>query len=179
MEEYPEITEFFLNVSTNIFAEVDSGGRVIYANNKAEYAFRLQSAATLDKAFDEDTAAVLKKHLHNTFFQHYPETFSFEFQGRFYNAFIYPRQNNAALCIEDITERRQLSHRLHQTKQRLEFAERTAKLGYWELDILAKHFYWSAEMYRIFGIDNPHISDKKNLIREQVFEEDFLFIKKR
>lgn len=83
MEEYPEITEFFLNVSTNIFAEVDSGGRVIYANNKAEYAFRLQSAATLDKAFDEDTAAVLKKHLHNTFFQHYPETFSFEFQGRF------------------------------------------------------------------------------------------------
>lgn len=43
MEEYPEITEFFLNVSTNIFAEVDSGGRVIYANNKAEYAFRLQS----------------------------------------------------------------------------------------------------------------------------------------
>ena len=179
MEEYPEITEFFLNVSTNIFAEVDSGGRVIYANNKAEYAFRLQSAATLDKAFDEDTAAVLKKHLHNTFFQHYPETFSFEFQGRFYNAFIYPRQNNAALCIEDITERRQLSHRLHQTKQRLEFAERTAKLGYWELDILAKHFYWSAEMYRIFGIDNPHISNKKNLIREQVFEEDFPIYKEK
>ena len=76
MEEYPEITEFFLNVSTNIFAEVDSGGRVIYANNKAEYAFRLQSAATLDKAFDEDTAAVLKKHLHNTFFSTTPKLFS-------------------------------------------------------------------------------------------------------
>lgn len=42
-----------------------------------------------------------------------------------------------------------------------------------------KTFYWSAEMYRIFGIDNPHISDKKNLIREQVFEEDFPIYKEK
>lgn len=34
-------------------------------------------------------------------------------------------------------------------------------------------------MYRIFGIDNPHISDKKNLIREQVFEEDFPIYKEK
>lgn len=83
MEEYPEITEFFLNVSTNIFAEVDSGGRVIYANNKAEYAFRLQSAATLDKAFDEDTAAVLKNICTIPFFSTTPKLFLLNFRDAF------------------------------------------------------------------------------------------------
>lgn len=63
--------------------------------------------------------------------------------------------------------------------QRMNFAERLAKLGYWELDIKAKRFYWSAEMYQIFGVEANKTNNKKNLFREQVLPDDLHIYKEK
>ena len=68
---------------------------------------------------------------------------------------------------------------LGQCRQRREFAEKTAHLGYWELDVETKRIYWSREMYRIFGYAKVIKSHKRNLIREGIFAEDFSFYKQQ
>ena len=43
--------------------------------------------------------------------------------------------------------------RLRETARRLEDAQRVAKIGSWELDLIAGAQNWSTEIYRIFEID--------------------------
>ena len=62
--------------------------------------------------------------------------------------------------------------------QRMSFAEKLAKLGYWELDIKAKRFYWSAEMYQIFGVDVNKYNNK-NFFREQILPDDLHIYKEK
>lgn len=38
-------------------------------------------------------------------------------------------------------------------ERRLKQAERIAKIGHWELDLVKNHLYWSEEIYRIFELD--------------------------
>ena len=174
MESRRELNEFFLNISTNIFMELDSRGRIIYASDKARYVFSRDNliGANLTDFWEPEKRTKIEEALQNVSYQHYPETLSLEFQERYYNLFLYPRKKSIAACFEDITERRHLSHHLHQSRQRLDFAERTAHLGYWELDLPDKKFYWSAEMFRIFGQKAAHVSSKRNLIREGILPED-------
>jgi PAS domain S-box-containing protein len=42
---------------------------------------------------------------------------------------------------------------LKESERRLREAERLARLGHWELDIIANKLHWSAETFRIFGMD--------------------------
>ena len=62
--------------------------------------------------------------------------------------------------------------KISQLQRRLEFAERTANIGYWELDLLTKKFYWSKEMYRIFVVQRRAEGSHRNLIRETIFQDD-------
>lgn len=174
MKATAELKEFLLNISTNIFLEINSYGQILYASSKAQYVFHIHNRKDMFifEVFEASDTNYLKEHIKNVIYQQYPENFKLEYQERYYNIFAYPFGENVILSLDDITEKRQLSHYLYQTKSRLEFAERTAHLGYWELDLTSKHFYWSAEMYRIFGVDASNVSLKRNLIREQLFPED-------
>lgn len=42
---------------------------------------------------------------------------------------------------------------LRQSEARLNQAQRSAQIGYWELDLISSKLYWSDEVYRIFEID--------------------------
>ena len=81
--------------------------------------------------------------------------------------------------MEDKEKLARALQELKQSRQRREFAERTAHLGYWELDLETKRFYWSKEMYRIFGYAKVIKNHKRNLIREGIFAEDFTFYKQQ
>lgn len=180
MTENNAFLEFLLNISTNIFLELDRYSRILYASAKAQYIFCISHPeGTLKDYLPGEVVKTINNHLKNVLYQNYPENFNITINERVYNVFAYPFENHIVLCLEDITERRHLSHHLYQTKQRLEFAEKTAHLGYWELDLNAKRFYWSAEMYRIFGLDAKNISHKRNLIRDQILEEDLPLYKKQ
>lgn len=176
-----ELKEFLLNISTNVFLEINAYGQILYASSKAQYIFHIhnQKDMFIFEVFNSADTNYLKEHIKNVIYQQYPENFKLEYQERYYNIFAYPFGDNVVLSLDDITEKRQLSHYLYQTKSRLEFAERTAHLGYWELNLNSKRFYWSAEMYRIFGVDAKTVSLKRNLIREQLFPEDLAVYKEK
>lgn len=53
----------------------------------------------------------------------------------------------------DITERRQASEALLRERAQLAEAQRLAQLGSWEWEIATDRVTWSAEVYRIFGLD--------------------------
>jgi PAS domain S-box-containing protein len=44
-------------------------------------------------------------------------------------------------------------HHLQENERRLREAERLARVGHWELDIKESRLHWSAETFRIFGLD--------------------------
>ena len=97
----------------------------------------------------EDDFAILMQNINTAFYQQYPHHFYWTLQDRFYLTYIYPKDSNVWISLEDITEKRRQAHLLYLSGQRMMFAERIAKLGYWELDLALKRFYWSDEMYKI------------------------------
>lgn len=175
------IENFLINISTNIFLELDTQGQVLYASSKAKHIFNSEKLVgySILPLLDASNRDLLISRLKTVIFKTHNDSFSMEFKERFYNVFIYPYQKTGIVCMEDITERRQLSQFLNKTKQRLEFAERTARLGYWELNLEAKRFYWSAEMFRIFGLEAKNISQKKNIIREHILAADLPLYKEK
>ncbi len=181
MPKYKSICDFLSEISTNLFLETNSRGQITYANSKAKIVFSIpqQDDVYINNIFDSETSLLFQRHSQNTLYQNYAETFQIGYKQRFYNVVAYPQYGNVIFCFEDITERRQLSHLLYHTKQRLEFAERTAQLGYWELDLKHRRFYWSQEMFRIFGTESDDIFSKKNLIREQILSEDLPLYKQK
>ncbi len=53
----------------------------------------------------------------------------------------------------DITERKKLEEAIRATIARLKEAQRLARIGSWELDLVTKQLFWSDEVYRIFEIE--------------------------
>src|SRR4030067_1302383 len=51
----------------------------------------------------------------------------------------------------DITERKRIEQELKEKTKSLANAQRIARLGNWDLDIVNNRLYWSDEIYRIFG----------------------------
>lgn len=54
----------------------------------------------------------------------------------------------------DISEHKEQSLDLEQTKHILNRAQRVARIGSWELDLKKNHLHWSDETYRIFELDS-------------------------
>ncbi len=62
--------------------------------------------------------------------------------------------NIMAEAIErDINTREQANERLHQSELRLNEAQRLAKVGSWDFDLVSGKLHWSNEVFRIFEVD--------------------------
>jgi PAS domain S-box-containing protein len=59
----------------------------------------------------------------------------------------------AIAVIRDITERKKAEEMLRENQMVLKEAQRIARIGNWELDLLNNKLTWSDEIYRIFEID--------------------------
>lgn len=174
MEETAE-PQRLLNISTNLLLELDTSGHIAYANRRAVHTWKIAECGEhrLIDYLDAVSVNVFDNAVNRVITEHQPYNFILTDHGRLYSASLYPAiSGRLSLCMEDITERHELSAKLQRISQRLEFAEKTTHLGYWELDIKTHKIYWSAEMYRIFGIDSRQISPRRNLIREQMLPDD-------
>lgn len=174
MEETAE-PQRLLNISTNLLLELDNSGHIVYANHKACRVWNITCSGNprLIDYLDAVSVNVFDNAVNRVITEHHPYNFILTDHGRLYSSSLYPSiYGHLALCLEDITGRHEMSIRLQKVSQRLEFAERTTRLGYWELDITTHKIYWSAEMYRIFGVDSRGLSPRRNLIREQMIPED-------
>ena len=181
MTQTEKLLQALLDCSADVFMAAEAGGRIVYASSGAEKLFRTNRLAekNLINLFEEETAATLFKTVRSVLFQNYPEIMELNIQNNIYNVSVSPFENKVLLCFRNISLEKDLLGRLSRNAGRTEFAERIAKLGYWELDIKTKTFFWSAEMFRIFDANPQNVSSKHNLIRERVFPEDLPLYKKQ
>ena len=69
-------------------------------------------------------------------------------------------------------EREALSHRLQESKARLEEAQRVAQIGHYEWNLAANRVTWSAELYRIYGLPPQEGSIDMAMVREMMHPDD-------
>ncbi len=173
VDERKSLPEFIANITDNVIIEVIKSGDVLFFNDKAACVFiGISCNGNLLKILCDEDASVLKRNFDIAFYHQYPHHFYHKINGRFYLIYMYPLDATIWISMLDITEKRQQSHLLYINAQRIKFSEKNIKFGYWELDTTLKRFYWSEEMYSIFGINSENLTYKKNLIRELIHPED-------
>ena len=55
--------------------------------------------------------------------------------------------------VQDITDRKHTEEALRASEARLKFAQDAAGAGLWHWDLVTGHWYWSDQLYRLFGWD--------------------------
>jgi len=80
------------------------------------------------------------------------EAFYAPYQRWFENR-IHPSPDGLTIYFVDITERKQIEQELEHNQRMLAEAQHVARVGNWEWDIVANKVTWSAELYRIYGLE--------------------------
>lgn len=169
------------DISTDVLLLCSPLGLITYANKRSKYLLDGLSdyEANLQHLFGLDNHRLIKQKLEEVSQNLKPQVFLLKHLKRDYNFFIYPGDGENIVCIEDVTERRELGNLLKETTSRLNFAEKISHIGYWELDFKARKIFWSSEMFRIFDVDAKQISMKRNIIKEQIIKEDLPIYKNK
>jgi PAS domain S-box-containing protein len=74
--------------------------------------------------------------------------------------------------VMDISDRKATEIALQQSRASLLEAQRLAKVGSWEFDRATNQVQWSAETYRILGIDSSHVSLTSETVMSMMHDED-------
>jgi PAS domain S-box-containing protein len=69
-----------------------------------------------------------------------------------------------------------ISRDLHDSKARLEEAQRITHVGYWERDLVTSLITWSDETYRVFGLRPQEYPMDLDALRQKVHPEDWEFV---
>lgn len=72
----------------------------------------------------------------------------------------------------DITARYQADEQLRRSQQMLEDAQRIARIGSWDLDLIANRLTWTREVYRIFEIDPDDVTPSYDGFLAAIHPED-------
>jgi PAS domain S-box-containing protein len=71
---------------------------------------------------------------------------------RWFRVEVFPAPVGIAVFYRDVTDNRRTLDALWQSRQRLEHAQRIARIGSWWWDVESGRVEWSSEVYRLFGL---------------------------
>ncbi len=165
-EALRESEERFRRLSEAAFEGIviSDRGRIIDANERlaemlgyAEQLPKLIGREAMEFVAPESRDLVLK-HIRSGYDKPYEHlairedgtVFPVEVQGK---ALPHASRQLRVTAIRDITERVQVEEALRESEHSLANAQRMAKIGNWDWDLTMHTVKWSAEMYRIFGVD--------------------------
>ncbi|MGF1640152.1 MAG: PAS domain S-box protein [Rhodospirillales bacterium] len=93
--------------------------------------------------------------------------------GRWIEVHEYPTRDGGRVIIRtDATDRKQAEHDLRRSRESLANAQRIAHLGNWDLNVISNEFWWSDEIYRIFGLDPQALPATYDLLLDIVHPQD-------
>ena len=82
-------------------------------------------------------------------------------------------QIEAWLCVSaDVTELKRTEERLRRTEQLMVDTQGVAHLGTWEWDVQQPHAFWSAELYRIYGLTPDSYTPSYEAYLQMVHPDD-------
>lgn len=147
----------------------DTDGVYLSCNTMIERLFNTSKADIIGKTdydfFDQDIAKLLRSFDHRAIEMGKPcsneEWFTFKDDGHI--ALLetiktpFLDSDGKPLGIlgigRDITDRKRAEDALQSSKERLEEAQRTARIGHWEANLVTGELYWSPVIFEIFGFD--------------------------
>lgn len=74
-------------------------------------------------------------------------------------------EQNFALQVEDITERKAVESRLKEEQKRSQKAEELAHVGSWQMQLNTREVIWSKELYRILGLPPQEKPSTRQLLK--------------
>ena len=147
----------------------DKSGHILWQNQAAD---NFLTYADLSDILTDAENNLFCRYMQKSLASGQEQSFYMPLASGYYEVRIKSNEENFCFALKDITAQKKLEHRLSETLERLNFASKIAKIGYWELDLTERKISWSSEMFRIFGISSHDLSVKKNIIREQMYKED-------
>lgn len=72
---------------------------------------------------------------------------------QWFEASVFPFAGGISVFFRDISSRKRAERSLHKERERLHEAQRIAKMGSWELDLVTNSLVWSDEIFNIFEIE--------------------------
>jgi PAS domain S-box-containing protein len=93
--------------------------------------------------------------------------------GKHFRLSAFPAQGGSfAIIFQDVTEQKRAEEELQETSRRLRLALEAANAGTWEWDIASGANTWSAELYRLYGLDPGKDTACYASWRESVYPDD-------
>ena len=80
--------------------------------------------------------------------------------------------------LQDITELKKTEEALRKSEASLANAQRIARLGYWDLDIVTSELYWSDEIFRIFQVSKESFDGTSQAFYARVDPNDREFVRR-
>ncbi len=74
--------------------------------------------------------------------------------------------------IQNISERKRAQALLEASKQRLDLATRSARIGIWDWDVVADRTEWNSQMYALYGIREQDFTTAEDTWRRGLHPED-------
>lgn len=172
-----ELITLLDNVLDGYFA-CDANWRFVHLDAKSERILGIRRDEVLGKVYWEIVPATLGTTLEQEFRRvARGEARDFEFYyepwNRWYHNRCFPlKEGGVAVYYQDITDRKQMEERLHESMADLAEAQRIARLGNWRLTTLTDEVRWSEELYRIFDVDQRSFVDTYESFFQRIHPDD-------
>ncbi|MCG8412251.1 MAG: PAS domain S-box protein [Bacteroidales bacterium] len=80
--------------------------------------------------------------------------------------------------VRDITDRKQAEQELKNYKDKLEEAQKIARIGHWDLNLINNKLDWSDEVYKIFGISQDKTKHNYDYFLNTIHPDDRKYVDK-
>ena len=84
----------------------------------------------------------------------------------------YQGHEAALVLAMDVTEKKKVQLTLERTNRKLKVAQQIGQIGYWEMNLTTKQWYWSDETFRILGWNKGILAPDYEMFLSMVHPDD-------
>ncbi|MGH7969876.1 MAG: PAS domain-containing protein, partial [Limisphaerales bacterium] len=149
---------------TDCFFALDRDWQITDVNQRAATIYRRNREDLLGQvfwnAFPQKKRSDFQQRCHTAMLERTPAHFearSRVVEGCWLEFHLYPSDEGLAVYFRDITARKETEEKLHRSEIYLAEGQRLSHTASWAWKVSTGEVYWSAELFRIFGLDPERV----------------------